>query len=98
MLFSIIAIGIDHLGDQLGAKVVLLPAELGRGLARVAEQQIDLGRPEIARIDRDQHLAGALAHAALVDAAAAPVDVAADLPKASSTNSRTECVSPVAST
>ena len=34
------------------------PAELGARLGRIAEQQVDLGRPEIARVDLDQDAAG----------------------------------------
>ena len=67
--------------DQVLEGGCWLPAELAAGLAGVAEQQVDLGGAEVARVDFDVLL---------------PVQT--DEPKATSRNSRTEWVSPVAMT
>ena len=58
---------------------LVLPAELRVRLGRIAEQELDLGRAEIARIDLDQHAAGAGLDALLVDALAVPFDPLADV-------------------
>src|SRR5262249_23677392 len=58
---------------------LVVPAELAAGLAGIAEQMVDLGRPEIARGDFDQNLTGRPVRALLVDAAAAPDHGAARL-------------------
>src|SRR6478752_8352586 len=73
------AVVLDHLRDQLLEAGAMAPAELGERLGRIAEQQVDLGRPAIGRIERHQDLAGALANAVLVEAAARPPDAAVDL-------------------
>src|SRR5215471_21275767 len=67
-------VGFDHFLDQLLERGAMPPAELGPRLRGVAEQRIDLGRTEIARIDLDQHLAGRSVDSLLVDALAAPRD------------------------
>ena len=74
------------------------PAELGVGLARIAEQQFDFRRPEISRIDAHQRIAVLGIITDFVDARALPAIVVPTSANANSTNSRTECVSPVAST
>src|SRR5262245_54073136 len=48
---------LDHFDNQLVERHPVLPAELALCLARIAEQAIDLGRPEIVRIDLDQRIA-----------------------------------------
>src|ERR1700704_970549 len=58
-----------------------MPAEPAARLARIAEEGLDLGRPEIARVDLDQHLAGRSLDALLLNAATAPDDRLADLGK-----------------
>ncbi len=47
----------DHLGAEILPLGLVDPAELLPRLGRIADQQVDLGRPEIARIDLDQHTA-----------------------------------------
>jgi hypothetical protein len=63
-----------HLGAQLLPVVCVNPAELLLRLGRVADQKIDLGRAEVARIDFDQDLAGLAIAALLLGAFAAPPD------------------------
>src|SRR5262249_13897256 len=72
-------IGSHHLPDKVLEAGLVAPAELGPGLGRVAMQIVDLGRAEIARIDRDQDLAALGVDALLLGAGAAPGDLAADL-------------------
>src|SRR5436190_8778220 len=74
-------IGGHHLLDQGTKRGLRLPAEFFARLAGVADQKIDLGRPEIDGIDAHHRLAGAGFDAGLVDALAAPFDAAADLGK-----------------
>src|SRR6476660_3040132 len=64
---------LDHFGDQLLEAGAVAPAEFGDRLGRIAEQQVDLGRTAIGGIERYQRLAGALADAVLVEAAALPL-------------------------
>src|SRR6478752_1853815 len=72
------AVVLDHFGDELLEAGAMAPAELGDRLGRVAQQQVDLGRPAVGRIERHQRLAGALADAVLVEAAALPLQAAVD--------------------
>src|ERR1700730_913622 len=72
-------VGVHHVLDELVEARLGSPAELGSRLARIAEETIDLGRPEIARIDLDEHLAGRLLDALLRGSTAAPDDVPADM-------------------
>ncbi len=74
------------------------PAELIVRLSRIADQVIDFRRAEISRIDLDEHFSGILIYALLLYALPLPNDRASDMDNAFSTNSRTECASPVAST
>src|SRR6516165_12223945 len=46
-------IGIDHLADHLLERDFGLPAELGLGLGRIAEQDVDLSRAEEVGVDHD---------------------------------------------
>ena len=57
----------------------MAPAQPVVRLGRIADQQIDLGRAEIARIDRDADRAGGGVYSRLVDPLAAPLDRNADL-------------------
>src|SRR5262245_3477180 len=70
---------LHHLHHQLLEVRLVSPAELGSGLACIAEQGIDLGGPEIARIDLNEHSAGRLVDAFLLDAAATPNERLADM-------------------
>src|SRR5580692_9940015 len=71
-------VGLHHVLHQLVERHAMPPAELVVCLARVADQGLDLGRTEIARIDRDEHMAGFLIQSLLVGALAFPDDGAAD--------------------
>src|ERR1700741_3095022 len=51
---------VPHFPHQLVEPRGVAPAELGPSLARVAEKRVDLGRPEIARIDLHKHSSGRL--------------------------------------
>src|SRR5438552_5582218 len=58
LLHELVALGglevlAHHLGDELGEADLRRPAELRERIARIAEERIELGRPEVARIDRD---------------------------------------------
>src|SRR4051812_17746400 len=72
-------IGGHHLADKIAEADLVVPAELGPGLGRVAMQVVDLGRPEIALIDRDQDLAALGIDALLLGAGTPPGDLPADL-------------------
>src|SRR5580704_1840655 len=63
-----------HLAHQLVERDFVLPAELLPGLARIAQQGIGFGGPEIARIDLDENAAVARVDALFGDARAAPLD------------------------
>src|ERR1700733_13909101 len=71
-------VGLHHLIHQLVERHAMPPAELVVRLARVSDQGLDFGRTEIARIDRDEHLAGFLIQSLLVGALTFPDDGAAD--------------------
>src|SRR5204863_7428348 len=73
------AVGLDHFRHQLLEAGAMAPAELGERLGRVAQPQVDLGRPAIGGIARHQDLAAALADAVLVEAVALPLEAAVDL-------------------
>src|SRR5246127_1318555 len=68
-----------HLPDQLGEAALRLPAEFLTRLAGVADQEVDLGRAEICRIDAHHGLAGLAIGAGFLDPLAAPLNAAADL-------------------
>src|SRR5581483_11544735 len=70
-----------HLLHQLRKACLRPPAEPLPRLAGIADQQIDLGRAEIDRINPHHRLAGLPVDAGLLDAFAAPFDAAADLGK-----------------
>src|SRR5487761_842210 len=76
--FEGLPVGFDHLGNQLLEGGLVTPAEPLPGLLRISEQQIDLGRTVIMRVDRDQAFAAAIAQAALVGTRSRPDDRPAD--------------------
>src|SRR5262245_27881014 len=57
----------------------MLPAELFARLAGIANQDVDLGRPEVGRIDRDQDVAALAAMSLFIDPLAVPFDGTADI-------------------
>src|SRR5271156_990499 len=73
-----IEVGHHHVLHEFVERHAMAPAELVVRLARVADQGIDFGRPKIARVDLDEHLAGILIQSLLVGALASPDDGAAD--------------------
>src|ERR1043166_5944551 len=78
LAFRGLQIACDHFLHELPEARLRLPAELLPRLARIADQQIDLGRAKISRIDPHQCLAGFPVEAGFLDALAAPLDRAAD--------------------
>src|SRR6202012_4100994 len=62
----------NHFGAQVLPVRLVPPTGLGVSLGRVADQQLDLGRPEIAGIDLHEDTAGFRAKAGFFDAGAAP--------------------------
>src|SRR6516164_2495048 len=68
-----------HFLDQLGEAGFRFPPEFLPSLAGIADQDVDLGRAKIARIDAHDGLAGLFVDARLFDPLAPPLDVAADL-------------------
>src|SRR5262249_12663020 len=72
-------IGLDHVDDKIAEAGARVPAEAVIGLAGIAAQVLDLGRPEIARVDDDERLAGGGIEPALLLALAAPLDAPPDM-------------------
>src|SRR5690349_21108217 len=70
-----------HFFHQLRKRGLRLPAELRPRLAGIADQDVDLGRAEIHRIDAHHGLAALLVDSPLLDAFALPLDAAADFGK-----------------
>src|SRR5947207_10569923 len=68
-----------HLADEFAEGGARHPAELFLGLGGVAQQRLDFGRTEVARIYRDQAFAVVGVEALLVHAAAFPANPDADL-------------------
>ena len=75
LTFEKLQIGGNHFLDQLGECHFVAPAELGVGLARIAEQQFDFRRPEISLIDAHQRIAVLRIITDFVDARALPGDL-----------------------
>src|SRR5580692_72553 len=71
-------VGLDHVLHKLVERHAMPPAEQVVRLARIADQGLDFGRAEIARVDLDEHMAGFLIQSFLVGAGAFPDDAAAD--------------------
>src|SRR5688572_24619276 len=75
---DLIEVALDHLFDQFVERHPVLPAQFTARLARIAEQEIDFGGPEVVGIDLDQCVAGLFVDADFVLAVAAPGDLPAD--------------------
>src|ERR1700686_17270 len=67
-------VGFHHLRDELVEADPVGPAQLPLRLGGIAEQLIDLGGPEVARIDRHQRLVRLVIHSDFFDTLAAPHD------------------------
>src|ERR1700733_15809350 len=80
-LFHHDQIGRHHLGDKLLECRRMAPPEYFTGLGRVANKDIDLGRPKIIAVDFDQDLAALAIAAALGNALALPRYANADFGK-----------------
>src|SRR6185436_2065174 len=65
---------LDHLAHEVAKRDRGAPAEALMGFARIATERFNFGRPEIARIDLDQDLAGLGIDADLIRTASAPLD------------------------
>src|SRR5712692_4607779 len=83
LLHELVALGgfevlAHHLGDELLEAYLRRPAELRARLARIAEERLDFGRPEVARIDRHDAAARRVV-ALLAHAPAAPLERQPDL-------------------
>src|ERR1700709_982210 len=70
---------VDHFSHQRVEAGAVLPAELLPRLRGIADQQFDLGLAEVTRVDFDPHAAGPRLDALLVDAAAAPLELDAEM-------------------
>ena len=75
---EVVEIGLDHLADERVERDLVRPAELFARFGRIAQEDVDFGRPEIPRVDFDQDLAGPSMNALLLASAAAPYDLFAD--------------------
>src|SRR5215813_1917698 len=67
-------IGFDHFGHEVIEADGVLPAELLSRLARISDEQVDFGWPEITRVNAHQYEAGLGIDALLVDAFTPPVE------------------------
>src|SRR5271170_3278968 len=72
-------IGFHHFRDEPAETDAVAPAQLALRLGRIAEQLVDLGRPEVARIDRHQRLVRLVVGPGLLDAVATPYDAPPDM-------------------
>src|SRR5260221_6443127 len=68
-----------HFRDHVLEARRMRPAELLLGLARVAEEEVDLGRSEITRVDADQCLSRRAVHPHLFASRALPGEGTADI-------------------
>src|SRR3984893_1500636 len=75
----LLAVAVDHRLDEVLKARLVTPAKLLVRLAGIAEQKIDLGRAEIARINFDQDFSGLGVDPGLLDAGAAPGDPTAHM-------------------
>jgi hypothetical protein len=91
-------VGLDHFAHQLGEGRAKAPAEPGAGLRGVALQQIDLGRPQVALVDRTRSAPERASMPTSSTPAPRHTIRRSMQAKASSMNSRTLCASPVART
>src|SRR5690349_19288822 len=76
--FRRMQVGLHHLGDELLEADARLPSQLAARARRIAKERVDLGRPEVARIDRDDAPAPRI-EPGLVLALAAPAHAQAEL-------------------
>ena len=72
-------VGPDHARHELPERALRLPPQLFARLRRVPEQGVDLGGPEVARVDLHPHLAGPRVPALLLDPLPLPHEVDAHL-------------------
>src|ERR1700680_2613853 len=70
-------VSLPHLPHQFIETYLLMPNKLLACLAGIPNQDINLGRPKVSRIDLDQHLPARLVDALLVGRAASPDNRAA---------------------
>ena len=90
---------LDHLAHQLVEAGLRPPAQLRPAPSCVAQQRLDLGRAEVARVHLHEHAAAAAVDALLRRRPRLATRCHAELAAAALvTNSRTECCSPVAMT
>ena len=75
------AVSSDHFFDEIMESRFVRPTEFFMRLGWVANQQIDLGRAEIPRINLDENIAGIFIAADLVDGRAFPGNLATDFSK-----------------
>src|SRR5215470_5034276 len=75
----LLAVAVDHLVDEIRKARLVAPAKLLVRLAGVAEQHLDLGRAEIARIDFNENLSGLGINPGFIDAFTTPRDLAAHM-------------------
>src|SRR5687767_2096349 len=66
---------VDHEIDELLERRARCPAKLLLRPPRIPEEQIDLGRTEVARIDLHEHATGAALDTLLVQILALPLDL-----------------------
>src|SRR5690242_4178751 len=81
LALCLVEIGRDHLLHKLGKPCFGLPTKFLPRFAGVADQEVDLGRPEVCRIDPYHGLSGFCVDAALFNPLAAPPNRAADFAK-----------------
>jgi hypothetical protein len=65
-------VGLNHLPHQRFKRNLVMPSELGSRLCGVAEQHVDFGRPEVARVYLDNYVAIARIHALFLQARTLP--------------------------
>src|SRR5262245_38153670 len=74
-------VGLHHVRYKRVEAGLVMPAELGARFARIANQNVHFGRPEIARIHLDENLARRLLDTFLLDAPSLPYNGCADMGK-----------------
>src|SRR5579863_5068197 len=68
-----------HLAHQLGEADPRRPTELSACLARIPEQRVNLGRPEVARVDSHDDPSAAGIDAMFIETLALPADLLSEL-------------------
>src|SRR5690606_28921182 len=69
---------VDHLRDEIGECHLAFPTELGARLRRISQKFVDLGWPEIARIDTNDITPRPRIESDFMDALPLPYDFPAD--------------------